>query len=217
MTPTTIQQARQWEGEKYSQQDEQRYILDALKDIDKGTLLDVGAWNAKTFSNSRALIEMGWKAMLVEPSPGPLNALLKEYGEQENVTIVSALVVAMPSVVSPFRRLHVSEDGVSTTEEAEYKKWRKHANFVGDLYLFGVNIYSLLLAGEHFDFVSIDTEGTSVDLLKDLMAVTKASQHRQPQCICVEHNDRQDEVYFATRGRYETIYANTENLVLKAV
>lgn len=211
MTPTTI--------EKYSQHDEQRYILEAVEGIDKGTLLDIGAWNAKTFSNSRALIEMGWKAVLVEPSPGPLNQLLKDYGDEDNVVLVGGLVVPSATHVpsAPFRFFHVSEDGVSTTEEAEYKKWRKQAQFLGGVFLPGVTISSLFQLDQCFDFISIDTEGTSVDLLKDLMQITKRSQHRQPRCICVEHNDRQDEVYFATRGRYETIYSNTANLVLKAV
>ena len=55
----------------YSQAAEQPHILKAFEGRPPGRLLDIGAWNPFTFSHSRALIEMGWFGVLVEPSPGP--------------------------------------------------------------------------------------------------------------------------------------------------
>jgi len=202
---------------RYSQSDEQSYILQALEGIQAGKVLDIGAWNATTFSNSRALIEIGWSAVLVEPSPGPLNQLIKDYRDNDDVTLIGAVVLPRGIVDSDFRLrpMWISEDGVSTTEEAEYRKWRSHATFLRKLLVPGLSLESLYQQFGSFDFISIDTEGTSVDLLEDLMARNAHARHILPTCICVEHNNRQDAVWFSTRGKYETVYANPENLVLK--
>src|SRR5687768_7977670 len=51
----------------YSQHGEQHIILDYFGN-DGGILLDIGANDGITFSNSRALLECGWYGVLVEPS-----------------------------------------------------------------------------------------------------------------------------------------------------
>lgn len=51
----------------YSQNREQAVILRNLAGIN-GTLLDIGANDGITFSNTRALVELGWSGVLVEPS-----------------------------------------------------------------------------------------------------------------------------------------------------
>lgn len=216
MTPTAI---------RYSQREEQDYILEAVKDLPSGRLLDIGAWDPFTFSNSRALIELGWEALLVEPSPAPMARLLEEYGQNDHVTLVQAIVTTDGGI----QTLHVTADGVSTTEEAEYRKWMNTAKFTGQMLAPSIPIARLvefaLDLGKPFDFVSIDTEGTAVDLLKRMMHWYADTEHSTspatsreyllPACIAVEHNQRQDEIFFATRRKYETVYANEENLVLK--
>jgi len=57
--------------------------------------------------------------------------------------------------------------------------------------------------------VSIDTEGTSVDLLHVLLATEMF-----PRCICVEHDGRAVEAQMAAQKRgYKQVYASAENLV----
>lgn len=197
---------------KYSQQDEQTYILEAVKGIRTGRLLDIGAWHPCMFSNSRALIEMGWSALLIEPSPEPLVNLLKEYGHSANVEILAAGV----GINHGLRRMHITADGLSTTEEREYEKWKKAAHFYGRLVVPMISVLELLPFGP-FDFVDIDTEGTSVDLLKWLLSDIRAVDYQRPRCICVEHNERRREVIDASHGLYETIHQNDTNMVLKAI
>ena len=55
----------------YSQRDEEKYILEAFDGKTDGRFLDIGAWHPTVFSNTRALIEMGWSGVMIEPSPGP--------------------------------------------------------------------------------------------------------------------------------------------------
>ena len=51
----------------YSQNGEQLIIEKYFGDF-KGILLDIGANDGETLSNSRSLIKKGWQAVLVEPS-----------------------------------------------------------------------------------------------------------------------------------------------------
>jgi len=52
----------------YSQNLEQNYILEYFKDR-RGTFIDIGANDGLTLSNTRALVELGWRGVFVEPSP----------------------------------------------------------------------------------------------------------------------------------------------------
>ena len=53
----------------YSQNGEQKIILEYFQDKYKGKVLDIGANDGITLSNSRALIEKGWDGVLIEPAP----------------------------------------------------------------------------------------------------------------------------------------------------
>jgi FkbM family methyltransferase len=64
----------------YSQNNEEQIIIDYFGDY-KGNLLDIGANDGITFSNSRKLLELGWSGELVEPANIPylkLKELCKE-------------------------------------------------------------------------------------------------------------------------------------------
>jgi len=94
----------------YSQQEEEKYILEAVAGIEHGRVLDIGAWNPITFSNSRALIEKGWDAILIEFSPLPVHDLLVEYGYNPKVTIIQAAMALERGLINP----DVTDDAVST-------------------------------------------------------------------------------------------------------
>jgi hypothetical protein len=75
----------------YSQRDEERYILEVVGDA-PGRFLDIGAWHPTALSNSRALYERGWGGVIIEPSPEPFLNLLKEYGNEDRVSLICAAV-----------------------------------------------------------------------------------------------------------------------------
>ena len=53
----------------YSQNHEDDIVLNFFQNTESNkTVLEIGANDGKTFSNSLLLIENGWKAHLVEPS-----------------------------------------------------------------------------------------------------------------------------------------------------
>ena len=189
----------------YSQNDEERYILEAVKDSSRKHLLDIGAWDPKDKSNSRALIEQGWRAVLIEPSPGPLKSLLAEYGYNPAVQIVAA-AVAMEQLLADFE---MSDDAISSDQAKHVALWRQHTKYLGRMKVWTMTPNQIFDIFGAFDFISIDAEGSSVDILK---AVLKSEMY--PACICVEHDDRIVEACQAAAERgYKMTYASGENLV----
>lgn len=215
---------------RYTQGHEQEHILKALGAIDhadgglpiigKGRLLEIGAWEPKTFSNSRALIELGWSAVLFEPSPGPLKALVQEYGNNARVEVVGLPVTEFGFKGGVRRKgnyleLRVTDDALSTdADNTEHlKKWENYG-FYGNLTTWAVSIEEVFEhwgAESGFDFVSIDTEGSSVDLFRAMIRLGN-----RPLCVCVEHNDRWEHLReLAEYARYDLVFRSGENVVLK--
>lgn len=191
----------------YSQSDEEKYILQAVSHLgNKGRFLEIGAWQPKNLSNSRALFELGWSGVLVEPSPEPFLSLLREYGNEPRVKLVSAAVDHGPEILLKFR---ASADALSTSSETNYQIWKDVGGFYGTFYSPTVTIPDLIETFGVFDFVSIDAEGTSVDLLHALLAT-----EMRPDCLCVEYDLRSEECLSAAgRAGYHAIYSNAENMV----
>lgn len=190
----------------YTQRDEEPAILKACEGSTIRRLLDIGAWDPKVFSNSRALIEQGWGGVLVEPSPGPLRALITEYKKRADIEVIAGAVAAEHRLLE----LQITDDAVSAQVGSDQvKRWSGATNYYGRLWVQCFTFADLLSQFGPFDFVSIDTEGTSVDLLKILLATEMF-----PRCICVEHDDRIVEAMKAARARnYHSVYESEENII----
>lgn len=191
----------------YSQYREEEFILQAFDPTHIGRFLDIGAWNAKKFSNTRALYERGWSGIMVEPSPLPMQNLLMEYGAEPRITLINAAVGPNNHMV----RLRVSEDALSTTSEEQYERWHKEGGYYGSMFVPTITLADIFLQfGGRFEFISIDTEGSSAELLKALLA-TEA----RPHCICFEHDRRFAEsfAHFDQAG-YRLVHENDTNRVL---
>lgn len=191
-------------SEKYSQRDEQEHILAAVGS-NVGRFLDIGAWNARDLSNTRALFEIGWGGVMIEPSPEPFLGLLREYGNEPLVSLICAAV----GFERTMTRLHATADALSTTSEDSFEKWKENGGFYGSFYTPVITIPEILNQFGAFDFVSIDTEGTSVDLFHALMDTAM-----RPRSICVEHDNRIVECTArAQSAGYRVAYMSGENLV----
>lgn len=188
----------------YSQNDEERVILALCGPT--GKFLDIGAWDGITFSNTRALADRGWTGVLVEPSAGPFRLLQAVYPNGSAVLINAAVGLQSGTVT-----LYESDDAVSTTQPGHYELWKRHAKFTGRREVRQVTIPNLMAQFGPFDFVNIDTEGTSVDLLKTLDLI-----NMKPSAVCVEHDNRIDEIrQWASERDYSICSENQENVILK--
>src|ERR1700683_5262801 len=80
----------------YSQYGEQAAILAAFAPtpkegvviVQEARFLDIGAYHPTDKSNTRALFELGWSGVMIEPAPGPMRSLLAEYGNEPRIALI---------------------------------------------------------------------------------------------------------------------------------
>lgn len=152
---------------------------------DDGSVLDLGAWSAEKFSNSRALIKKGWRAVLVEPSPGPLKWICEFYRNEPRVQIVGAAVATTAGMIE----IQLTDDAVSTSDSGNFQVWDKSADFYGRAWFPAITLQQILERFGSFDCVSIDIEGASVEICKQLLAT-----EMYPKVIICEHDNRLSEL-----------------------
>lgn len=199
---------------KYSQNNEEAVIAGYFG-ARIGKLLSLGENDGITLSNSRALIEKGWKAVLVEPSPVAFGKLFELYGVNENVNL-NNVAIGNENGRSPFydsgTLLNQGDEAlVSTLSPTETKRWGNSVKFT-DIDVDVVTVANLFekMKSPFFDFVSIDCEGMDLDILRqmDLDAM-------ETKCLCVEFNGKDEVLYFAHVRKYgfRLIHKNGENLI----
>lgn len=174
--------------ERYSQRDEQEYILasvgqlrtDAAHPPGSFRFLDIGACHPTCFSNTRALYELGWKGVMIEPSPGPFQSLLLEYGNSPSVELVQAAV----SFDHGLAELHCTDDMTSTIDSEHYHRWRKICAFHSKFHVPTITLADIFNRfGGDFAFVNIDAEGISGRL-----GIALLETEARPHCLCIEHD-----------------------------
>lgn len=198
----------------YSQGSEEKAILEAFADHD-GIALDIGAYDGKTFSNTRALIEKGWGAVLVEPSPVVFQKLLELYRQgRPDVKLVNALISASKSGFVEF--WDSMGDAISTTETANREVWAKQGSQFEPLWMYQVAVARLFEPPfpRRYDFINIDTEGTSTEIFMKCLQFLSGSE-RLPEVFCVEHDNNHEAIRAeGSRFGYKEIYFDGNNIIL---
>jgi FkbM family methyltransferase len=140
----------------YSQNNEQDIILNYFKDF-TGTVLDIGANDGKTFSNSLALIEKGWTGFLYEPSPSAFAACKELHRDNKKVTVINKAISDKPGKLSFFdcdnNLLSSSILEIVDQWKTPYKEIRVDAIPYSDVKC-------------KPDFITIDAEGMDMIILK---------------------------------------------------
>lgn len=189
----------------YSQSQEQAAILAAFEGRAPGRFLDIGAYHPTQFSNTRALYDLGWGGLMIEPSPGPLAALVREYGNSDRVQVMSAAVGIAPGFVA----LHVSDDAVSTGSAETYATWQKDGGYYGMLFVPIITLEQIANQFGGHDFWNIDAEGMSADIFQQMLKL-----RMRPRCVCVEFDNRLPELCeAATQCGYRLTMSNGTNAV----
>lgn len=178
-----------------------------------GNVLDIGANDGITFSNSYDLIQTGWGADLIEPTEKGFVALSKLYDDNEKVGIHN-YVVASKSGLFPF--CDASDSLLATSDPAQLERWKdsgvdyktviKQFNTFADA--------KKIFRHRTFDFITIDAEGMDLEILQQMDLKELGCQ-----CICIEHNStpgmyQKMKEYCEGFGLTEELLFNGENVIM---
>jgi FkbM family methyltransferase len=206
----------------YSQNDEEKHILNKFATKTNGTFLDVGAFDGRWASNTLALAEKGWNGVCIEGSPFSFSKLFMEHLSRTNVLLLNAIVSHDLEIQESDRIVKFWESpnsAASTINKENYEKWKDriqscgHGNFK-EMFVPKVSFREVLKWTKLFypsiDFVSIDVEGGSTDL-----ALQFNPDDFKTTMMCIEHDGRYTELvtHFARWGFYP-VSNNAENIIL---
>lgn len=155
----------------YSQSKEDLFVLNYFGDF-KGTLLEIGANDGLTLSNSKLLIEHQWVAFLVEP--GFVYVDLKILHLYNPNVYVYNLGIGDKSEIVKFWQsgCHVPNGNdrglVSTLNFEETKRW-PDVNFnETEIELIKWDVFYYSIQRPQIDFLSIDVEGAEWEILHQI-------------------------------------------------
>lgn len=194
----------------FSQREEEKHILNYFQG-QKGTFLDIGAWNGKTFSNTHEIALRGWNGICVEPSPSVISSLRDLYKDRPDIEIYNVCIGMKDGDVEFY---DAGGDATSSTNEKETHSWtRDYGTKFTKMTVPMLTVPSLLKQSKYnkFDFLSIDVEddelGFSILKQFDLMKLTM---------ICIEASSIRKKVisYMSDRG-FNLIYnSGAENIIV---
>jgi FkbM family methyltransferase len=196
--------------EHFTQTDEQPVILRELADIPNGKFLDIGAYDGQSLSNTRALALSGWSGTLVEPNPRLFMSLLQMYGQDSRFTLVNAAMSDKSGLARLF--LDGSNEPYSSSIAPNAKEMFPLTPYPMSYLVPTITPRDLT---ESFDFISIDTEGFDLEILKAMRGTLDSTR-----LICIEYN--QERSYDATIEElrlqgFEQVHKSRENILAKRV
>lgn len=157
----------------YAQNQEDLFVLNYFKSF-KGTLLEIGSNDGHTLSNSLLLIENGWKAHLLEPGETCVD-LMYLHEKNDKVTVHNFGIGETNGKVKFYESANHVPGGtdkglVSSTDYAETERWRKAGVQFKEteIMLYTFDKFWSSIGKPQFDFISIDTEGCEVAILKQI-------------------------------------------------
>ena len=206
---------------RYSQAGEDAIVLDYFGGR-VGVYVDVGAFDGVTSSNTYALQLAGWRGVCIEPSPIAFNKLVESRLSPVTECVQCACVDKLDGGMMPFMLLDtipqfsgISPDSEKVRRECAVMDVAVHPQVIN---VRAVTLDDVLnqsaLGVEQIDFVSIDTEGTELDVLRGFDL-----DRWKPQLLCIESNDWRSvglNNYLAMRG-YRVFHAMEINTFFERV
>jgi len=177
----------------FSQYGEERVLNNFFGSKGKGFVVDIGAMDGTTYSNSRYLISnLNWSGLLVEPHPDFFSRLENIYRGNENVTLKNVACFKKNTTVD----FHIYSDGIDSCVSTISEDFKKRViNAHGDKFkenpikVQAVTLDSLMSDCEHVDFLSVDCEGADMDVLQ-----SNNWEENRPSLICIEHSMDESEL-----------------------
>ncbi len=199
----------------YSQNGEQIIIENYFKDS-IGRVLDIGANDGITLSNSHACVLRGWSALLVEPSMTAFYKLKETYKDNDKVEPFNVAISTKEETVDFYEsgeHLGIGDTSLlSTLKESEMDRWRSSGETFNKTKTVCLTFAGLmeLTKNKKFDLITIDCEGLDYEVMTQINL-------REVECkmLIVESNSIEDEKYiaYATLQGMHLVHKNSENLI----
>ncbi len=187
----------------YSQRNEEYFILNHFKQ--KGTFLDLGAFDGINLSNVRKLAEMGWKGVMVEASPTVFEILKKNYEDYPDIELHNCAVGSTTGMLD----FHDNHNAVGTLHPSETERWGNTQSFTKiEVPCIEINEFLESIPQKQFDFVSIDIEGEDLNVLKRM-----DFEKLKTKMIIVEWNGKDKHLFDKALPKFRLIHKNGENLI----
>jgi FkbM family methyltransferase len=180
-------------------------------------MIDIGANDGKTFSNSLLFVENQWKCTLIEPSKRAFKLLHDLHSNKPNV-ILHNFGFAMFNGTQTFYESGAYRDGddvalYSSLNQEEIQKWKQDVPFVEVEADFLTWFDFRSQNHDKYDLISIDCEGFDLTLLHQ-MDLTQL----ECKCLCIEWNSiesvKENIVDYCAAFGFTLLYRNPENLIL---
>lgn len=197
----------------HSQGKEERYIAEYFalgrnRQLPRQRVyVDIGAHDGTTNSNTYPLQRAGWLGVCIEPNPSTFPLLVKARADEKTGCYDVACVASDSNKQETFIEFPnlpqfsgLAPDGKKVIAEARalgkpiepttHVVQARTLNSILDSFFEGITT--------HIDFISLDVEGTEIDVLVGL-----DFERWQPQLLCIENNDPRNSgltSFMQTRG-----------------
>ena len=175
-----------------------------------GTLLDLGANDGETLSNSYDLIKLGWKATLVEPVKPAYENIVKLYN---NLNFIEMFNFAIGDKTEIKIFYNTDNSLVATSNKNLLDMWGKIPYNIVDMQFYSFNDAYNQFYYKQFDFISIDCEGMDWIILQQIDLSEVGCK-----CICIEQgnspeNYKNIKEYCKKFGLEKELLYNFENVI----
>jgi FkbM family methyltransferase len=168
-------------------QDGEDLIIDELLNYKKnGNYIDVGANDVEKFSNTKRFYNKGWRGINIEPDYNNYLKFVQKRPEDINLNL------GIGSKKSFMKFYIFDTDTLSTFSENSVEKYKTLGFKVveeKDIEVVTLEeVVSKYLGGNPIDFISIDTEGYDLEVLK-----SNNWEKYRPKLICIENFEENEE------------------------
>jgi FkbM family methyltransferase len=182
----------------------------------KGTILDLGANDGITLSNSRYFIENGWNGILVEAGKLPYEKLMATI--LPNTIAINSAIGNENGFLTFYESTNLLDANdvglVSSLVADETQRWRNagigFTEYQVECFTWESFRDKFHLKSQNFDIISIDIEGMDYDVL-----IQMNLNELGCKILCVEFNgvNKNKYVEYANKFNLHLVNENAENLI----
>jgi FkbM family methyltransferase len=182
----------------------------------KGTILDLGANDGITLSNSRYFIENGWNGILVEAGKLPYQKLMATI--LPNTIAINSAIGNENGFLTFYESTNLLDANdvglVSSLVADETQRWRNagigFTEYQVECFTWESFRDKFHLKSQNFDIISIDIEGMDYDVL-----IQMNLNELGCKILCVEFNgvNKNKYVEYANKFNLHLVNENAENLI----